>query len=156
MRSLSKPWLVVTVLLILLIWGNSMVPGSGSGSLSLSVAEAVRAFLSSLGLPAGWVSNFLVRKTAHFSEYCLLGIAATRALDPGYTGLTRRLGPLALLLVLVPSIDETIQLFVPGRSGQIADVFLDCCGAAAGVALSYLFARFAQRIGQKASERKKV
>ena len=114
MRSLSKRWLALTVIIICLIWGNSLVPASGSNGLSLSVLDAVRDALASLGLPVGWVTNFVVRKTAHFCEY------------------------LALVLVLVPSIDETIQLFVPGRSGQVTDVLLDCCGAATGVALSYL------------------
>ena len=41
-------------------------------------------------------------------------------------------------LLLIPSIDETIQLFVPGRAGMITDVMIDCCGAATGVVLRYL------------------
>ena len=42
------------------------------------------------------------------------------------------------ILLLIPSIDETIQLFVPGRAGMITDVMIDCCGAATGVVLRYL------------------
>ncbi|MFR3450545.1 MAG: VanZ family protein [Collinsella sp.] len=34
-----------------------------------------------------------------------------------------------VLCVLVSSIDETIQLFVPGRCGQVTDVLIDCSGA---------------------------
>ena len=44
----------------------------------------------------------------------------------------------AVFLLLIPSIDETIQLFVPGRAGMITDVMIDCCGAATGVVLRYL------------------
>jgi len=33
-------------------------------------------------------------------------------------------------------VDETIQLFVAGRSGQISDVWLDMSGAAAGMAIT--------------------
>ena len=43
-----------------------------------------------------------------------------------------------MFLLLIPSIDETIQLFVPGRAGMITDVMIDCCGAATGVVLRYL------------------
>lgn len=37
---------------------------------------------------------------------------------------------------MVPFVDETIQLFVAGRSGQISDVWLDMSGAAAGMAIT--------------------
>ena len=138
MRRVSLPWVVVTVAVVSFIWGNSLVPASGSNGLSLSVLDAVRDALASLGLPVGWVTNFVVRKTAHFCEYLALGFCASHALDAERRPTRGRLASCALLLVLVPSIDETIQLFVPGRSGQVTDVLLDCCGAATGVALSYL------------------
>lgn len=118
--------------MVLIIWGNSLVPGSGSGSLSLSVVEAVRGALDALRLPSDWVTNFLVRKTAHFTEYAVLGVLVAHAFDPEHTAEHMRLAAICLALVLVPSIDETIQLFVAGRSGQVTDVLLDCCGAATG------------------------
>lgn len=37
---------------------------------------------------------------------------------------------------MVPFVDETIQLFVAGRSGQISDVWLDMSGAAAGMMIT--------------------
>lgn len=142
---ISKPWLAVTIVLICIIWGNSLVPGTGSGSLSLSVMEAVRSVLSDLHLPSEWVTNFLVRKTAHFTEYAILGIAATNAFDPRRSLDRLRLTSICLLLVLVPSCDETIQLFIDGRSGQVTDVLLDCCGAAVGVLVAYAVSRAVHR-----------
>lgn len=130
MVKINRKWAVVTCLMALLIWGNSLVPGSGSGSLSLTVMEAIRGFLHGVGLPYEWVTNFVVRKCAHFTEYMVLGILATHAFDV--------LLPTAVFLLLIPSIDETIQLFVPGRAGMITDVMIDCCGAATGVVLRYL------------------
>ena len=50
----------------------------------------------------------------------------------------RRGTPICMGDQLIPSIDETIQLFVPGRAGMITDVMIDCCGAATGVVLRYL------------------
>ena len=37
---------------------------------------------------------------------------------------------------IVPFVDETIQLFVSGRSGQISDVWLDFCGVMCGLLLA--------------------
>lgn len=105
---------VVTCLMALLIWGNSLVPGSGSGSLSLTVMEAIRGFLHSVGLPYEWVTNFVVRKCAHFTEYMVLGILATHAFDFEGRRTFDVLLPTAVFLLLIPSIDETIQLFGAG------------------------------------------
>lgn len=134
--QIRAPWFVAMVLMMLFIWGNSLVPGSESGSLSLSVVQAVRHALEMLGMPNAWVTNFLVRKAAHFTEYAVLGVLATNAF-----GLCRRVQPwqvlaVCLVLVLTPSIDETIQLFVSGRSGQLSDVLLDCCGGVTGALLA--------------------
>ncbi len=139
--SVSVPWLVATVVMIAFIWCNSLVPGSSSGSLSLAVVDAVRGALGALGLPNDWVTNFLVRKTAHFTEYAVLGVLASNALRPDDNHSRAAWVALVILLVAVPSLDETIQLFVDGRSGQASDVLLDCCGAATGALLRHLLAR---------------
>ena len=81
MVKINRKWAVVTCLMALLIWGNSLVPGSGSGSLSLTVMETIRGFLHGVGLPYEWVTNFVVRKCEHFTEYMVLGILATHAFD---------------------------------------------------------------------------
>ena len=41
-----------------------------------------------------------------------------------------------MMIFMVPFVDETIQLFVAGRSGQISDVWLGMSGAAAGMAIT--------------------
>ena len=138
MLKLDRKWAVATCLMVLLIWGNSMVSGTGSGSLSLSIMEAVRGFLHGMGLPYEWVTNFVVRKCAHFTEYMVLGILTTHAFDIEGHRTIDVLLPTAVFLLLIPSIDETIQLFVPGRAGMITDVMIDCCGAMTGVVLRYL------------------
>lgn len=101
--------------------------------------------LDALRLPSDWVTNFLVRKTAHFTEYAVLGVLVAHAFDPEHAAEHMRLAAICLALVLVPSIDETIQLFMAGRSGQVTDVLLDCCGAATGVLLTYLVWRLRRR-----------
>ena len=41
-----------------------------------------------------------------------------------------------IAIFAVPFLDETIQLFTEGRSGQISDVWLDMSGAAVGMAIA--------------------
>ena len=138
MVKVDRKWALAACAMVLVIWGNSLVPGTGSGSLSLSIMESIRGFLQTLGLPYEWVTNFVVRKCAHFTEYMVLGILATHAFDLEGRRTFDVLLPTAGFLLLVPSIDETIQLFVPGRAGMITDVMIDCCGATTGVVLRYL------------------
>ena len=57
----------------------------------------------------------------------------------------RVLGQLCLTAA-VPLIDETLQLFTPGRSGQISDVWLDMGGAAAGTVFFFLAAAALRRV----------
>ena len=132
------PWLVAMAVMVLFIWGNSLVPGTESGGLSLTVVSTIRDALDALGIPSAWVTNFLVRKAAHFTEYAVLGILAARTFNLRRGAPAARILFACAVLVLVPSIDETIQLFVAGRSGQVTDVLLDCCGAATGAALAAL------------------
>ncbi len=60
-ERVSIPGLVLVVLFISVIWGNSLVAGEGSGSLSAGVMEWIQGLLQSLGLPFAWVTNFLIR-----------------------------------------------------------------------------------------------
>ena len=138
MVKVDRKWALVACAMVLFIWGNSLVPGTGSGSLSLSIMESVRGFLQALGLPFDWVTNFVVRKCAHFTEYMVLGILATHAFDLEAPPTFDVMLPTPEFLLLVPTNDETIQLFVPGRAGMITDVMIDCCGATTGVVLRYL------------------
>ncbi|MBS6611850.1 MAG: VanZ family protein [Collinsella intestinalis] len=128
-ERVSIPGLVLVVLFISVIWGNSLVAGEGSGSLSAGVMEWVQGLLQSLGLPFAWVTNFLIRKAAHFTEYFILALLSSYAFDPKRSAGSEGVVAACVLCVLVSSIDETIQLFVPGRCGQVTDVLIDCSGA---------------------------
>lgn len=141
----SLPGLALVVLFICVIWGNSLVAGDGSGSLSLAVMEWVHGVLRALGLPYEWVTNFVVRKAAHFSEYLMLALLALHAFDPRREAGAEAIVAAFVLVMLVSSIDETIQLFVPGRSGQVVDVLIDCSGALVGIAVRTYLVRLLRR-----------
>ena len=150
--GISLPFCIASCAMIACIWGASLVPGTGSSTLSLSVVDGVRSMLDALGLASGWVTNFLVRKCAHATEYAVLGVLVSQALDPGAQRVGRRGLLIAATLVLVASLDESIQLFVPGRSGQVTDVLLDCCGAAGGVGIRLLVLGWCRRAARRRAE----
>ena len=113
---------------LLVIWGQSCMPAAHSGAESGALLTLVQAFLPHM-------TDHILRKCAHFGEYALLGVFTAAALRTG----THFSWPAALLPgTLAALCDETIQLFVPGRSGQITDVWLDTAGSLTGALLTLL------------------
>ncbi len=89
-----------------------------------------------------WGQSCILRKCAHFGEYALLGVLTAAALRTG----THFSWPAALLPGTFAALcDETIQLFVPGRSGQITDVWLDTAGYLTGALLTLLLFRLCRK-----------
>ena len=119
---------ILVALTLAFIWGNSLMPGAISGAIS----DWFGAVLSHIfgGQVDTVHGHGVLRKLAHGTEYLVLGVELCLWLIPEQPWTA-----LALSGVLAALTDETIQLFVPGRSGQIADVALDCCGVACGMAL---------------------
>lgn len=79
-----------------------------------------------------WISfHRVIRKFGHFGEFFILGVLMI--LNMRQTQMIHKKSISFLCCATVASIDETIQLFVPGRSGQVSDVLLDCCGSFVGM-----------------------
>ena len=80
--------------------------------------------------------HFLVRKTAHFSEYAVLALLAARAFRTSHREKLRRLWWLAAfaLVACVALTDEYHQSFLPSRTGTIYDSLLDMTGGATALA----------------------
>ena len=80
---------------------------------------------------------FLVRKTAHFTEYAILGALFYLNLIQ-FPKLNSRIKKLLLPILfsfLYAITDEIHQIFVPGRSAQFRDVLIDTLGASFGCLL---------------------
>lgn len=78
----------------------------------------------------------VIRKTAHFTVYAILGILACRALLASNTFSRNAPFIFALVLVIfVAIVDEAIQSFYPERTGSIWDVLLDFVGGVFAVVL---------------------
>ena len=82
--------------------------------------------------------HFLVRKSAHLTEYGILGALWLRAIRGERRGWQLRWSAAAVALATVIAIiDETHQSFVASRSGTPVDVVIDCTGAAIAQAISW-------------------
>lgn len=81
-------------------------------------------FSSQPDLPSNRIDvlDFILKKSAHFSEYLILTILWYRSL-----GQKSPMVPVLISLAYAFS-DETHQLFVPGRGGALRDVFIDSLG----------------------------
>lgn len=115
---------------IVIIWGNSLLPGSVSGAISAWVRDLL-AMLIPGGSEDPDSGHGLLRKLAHFAEFACLGGLLTWLF-----AMVRRSKTLALLCgVLVACADETIQRFVPDRGPSVIDVLIDTAGVVTGIGL---------------------
>jgi VanZ family protein len=90
---------------------------------------------------------FVARKCAHLTEYAVLALLVWRLLRKPVRRDPRpwnwRVAGLALLVAaLYAASDEFHQTFVPTRDGCVRDVFIDSCGAAAGLLLLWLLGKW--------------
>lgn len=124
-------WLAFSFLWLALIFAQSCMPAAVSNAESGGILAVVQ-----LALP--WMTNGLLRKIGHFSEYAVLGLGLTGAFSHRKNYSFSR--PVAAALVAA-LCDETIQLFVPGRSGRVTDLWIDFAGAVLGILLLRLVYR---------------
>lgn len=137
-------WLVAALAWTCFIWGHSLVPGAQSSQESGAVYAALQPLFSLLGIVDASLCTFLIRKAAHVSEYAVLGLLAAllgRSMAVGGGGGSRLRGCAPALFALVPAVDEGIQLFVPGRTGQPRDVIIDLCGMLLGAGIATAVAK---------------
>ncbi len=135
MKKQQKIWIFLTVLCLCVIFGHSMMPASVSHQESASI-------FSRLGKLFPWLTHHLLRKLAHFSAFAMLGALLTGCF--WHFKSFHLLKPLCCSL-LAAFLDETIQLFVTGRSGQISDMWIDISGAAFGSIAIWLFLRYRKK-----------
>lgn len=95
-------------------------------------------------------TRFIVRKGAHFSIYLVLGILVY-LLVKCYNISRPFLLAVIICLVLAAS-DEVHQIFSPGRTARIFDVFVDIFGSSIGMALVVLFENMILKIKNRKGE----
>ena len=139
---------VCLVATLIFIFANSADTADISGGKSEDVVAFINSLLQKIAVPVR-VTEHIVRKAAHFSEYMLLGFWVWLT---AWAYTVRPLRHLAWMLffgLLIPVTDETLQLFVPGRAGQVSDVLIDFCGVLCGLLAGALACRLAAALRRK-------
>ena len=80
----------------------------------------------------------IVRKTAHFTEYMILGLLIRLCLESWFGRRKRLLTASWAAGTIYAGTDELHQLLIDGRSGQWTDVLLDSGGVMTGVLIAVL------------------
>lgn len=136
-RGSMKHWLIV-VAWMLVIFGASSDMGA-SRNTSRFIGPIVRWLYPEITASGLEKVVFLIRKTAHVTEYAILSILIWRALSTPRSESHQRLwnwraaGLAWAAASAYAASDEIHQMFVPSRTGHWQDVALDSCGALLGV-----------------------
>ncbi|MBQ9347216.1 MAG: VanZ family protein [Oscillibacter sp.] len=139
-RTPVRVWLFSAWMLMIFL--HSLQPADLSGRESGWVLSLLLHLLP-------WLTDHMVRKAAHFTEFAILGVLSEPlGRGPSFSRRTAAWFSLSLCVAAALS-DETIQLFVEGRAGQVSDVWLDISGAAFGLALAVLVRALWKRTGEK-------
>jgi VanZ family protein len=130
-RTQKRMVLCITLLCLILtfIWGNSLLSAEASRAFSDWVKRLLS--LAVTGEEPAAEGSGLLRKIAHFTEFSALGMCLCWLL--GMLKCPRGWG--ILLGGLTAGIDETIQIFVPGRGPGLLDVGIDTMGVITGIIL---------------------
>ena len=128
------------------IWGFSAQNADISGALSDRLLWRLMDLLSPAFSAGDFQAqntavellSFVERKAAHMFLYFILVMLLWLAIAPLVRGRRRQMAASAVLCAILASLDECHQLLVPGRSGQVRDVFIDLTGAVIALALSEL------------------
>lgn len=120
----------------LFIWRNSLQIGNLSQQQSDWFVDRIKYLISSIfniNNSQNDLSSlsFIIRKFAHFSEFFILSFLWSILILK--LNNSKKIFLPIFISILISIIDETIQLYVPGRSGMLQDVFIDSTGALFGL-----------------------
>jgi len=140
--------IILTLLWVAVIFTFSLQPAKVSSDISSlfldkflkTVFPSVYERLETIPKEQVELWHTIVRKCAHFLEFCILGILSS--LTVSQTKLSRKKLITMCFCVAVAATDETIQLFVDGRAGRVMDVLIDSIGSMFGIFISFLICEF--------------
>jgi VanZ family protein len=139
MKNFRKilPWALVIAWMSIIFYLSDQ-PATSSNKLSTGITEWVITTVERIVPNFNFdlrVLNRIIRKNAHFIAYFILGVLALIGLKNNEVDSSRAIWIAFIISVLYSISDEFHQLFVPGRGGQIKDVFIDSAGAFVGIVL---------------------
>lgn len=126
--------LVLTAAYVVFIWIHSTMSAEDSSIESANVLKLLNDFLVMIGLK-GSLTDHIVRKSAHFCEFTLLGVLTMWTAYINNKRIIKNLLSVGFVCLSTAVVDEYIQLYSVGRSAEVGDVVLDFFGVCAGVML---------------------
>ena len=134
--------LLLTLLWLVFIYGNSLKTGEQSSEQSGKVHEVVNDVAQSVGIEKP-ISEKAVRKSAHFLEFAVLGALVSFDLWAFRVVSSKKKIYISSLLSLcaipicaiLASVDELLQKTSEGRGPSVIDVLIDTSGAATATLL---------------------
>ena len=140
----TSPWLIAfrvifTIALIAciaFIFRNSLESGALSSARSQAVMQTINEILSVVNL--GPLSEHTVRKLAHFAEFTLEGFLLMLCLRVYTNRFVRHISWPLLGGMTTALLDETIQRFIPNRTSQVTDVWIDMAGVVFGALIALI------------------
>lgn len=138
---------VAVLLWMVVIFCFSAQNGTQSSQLSETVQHYIVQLTGAKPVQQGADDQLVLRKTAHFGVYLVLGVLCVTAFlyTPRPTGM-RTKAALALAISAGYAVtDELHQSFVAGRSARVFDVGIDTFGACCGIIIVLLIFRHRQK-----------
>lgn len=134
---------------VIVIFSFSSQRASESDALSKNITREVVEKVESIAKESE-VSvetlNHYVRKSAHFFNYMVLGLLIIGALANETVDDKKAFRIGFLLCVLISSLDEFYQSFIPGRGPGVMDVLIDMTGALAGMLLCQIILKYRKKL----------
>ena len=132
-------YFIPSILLMIFIFSLSNQTGEESGSLSATIVLWIQNNLHIT------ISEFVIRKGAHMSEYAVLCFTFLYGFYKSGCSIKQIIMYSILCSFLYACSDEMHQLYIGGRAGQFADVLIDTSGAIIASTLYYLFYKFSKK-----------
>jgi VanZ family protein len=126
-------WAAVVLWMILIYVFSSQVAIDSYES-SARVTDLIIRIIEKVTLETDFDTRYLriIRETAHFFVYFILGILVLSSLR-GKLSLSKRLVATMLICTAFAVTDEFHQMFVPGRHPEVFDIFIDGLGSFFGI-----------------------
>jgi len=156
MKNKKRIYLIISILIMAFIFIQSSLPAALSDAESNWLIRLIPGISENTALKL----TFIVRKSAHFLEYTLLGLSLyltfgnNRLTDRRWdnrkwkktTGIFHEKYLPWLAGTLYAVTDELHQHFVPGRSCELRDVCIDSAGVLCGILCMVIYGRIRRHL----------
>lgn len=123
-----------------LIFYMSNQPGDVSSKQSGLVLKLFQVLGIDLNKELGELATFIVRKTAHFTEYFILYLLTINVMKY-YFNIKNAILYSLIFSILYACTDEIHQYFIPGRAMAFKDILIDSSGALTAMIITKIISK---------------